>query len=115
MPANNSKEKVFILTSKYEDEDSEIVGAYDDMQALCDGFGELVVADISAAFSSDSKSHEVVKKACDRVAKVLARTIPVLCRTSGDLNWVEDECTDGNGTVFGLFEEYRKRSSKCQD
>jgi hypothetical protein len=102
-----SDKKVLILTSKYKDEESEIVGAFEDMRALMHGFGEIIANSVA-----QGASDAAVLPACLKVADILADAIPVLCRTDRGLAWVEDECVDADGTVYGVFEETVKRSTK---
>lgn len=94
---------VLILTSKYEDSDSEIVGAFEDMPSLVHRFGEIVANSVAECYGKDEK--EEVVAACKKVANILADSIPVLCRADNGLEWAEDECEDADGAVYGVYEE----------
>lgn len=102
-----SNKKVLILTSKYEDEDSEILGAFEDMRALVHGFGEIIANSVAQGASDAS-----VLPACLKVADILADAIPVLCRADRGLEWADDECSDADGAVYGVYQQTVKGITK---
>ena len=102
-----SDKNVLILTSKYKDEDSEIVGAFNDMRALMHGFGEIIAHSVA-----QGANDVAVLPACLKVADILADAIPVLCRADSGLEWAEDECADADGAVYGVYQEKIKRNTK---
>lgn len=95
-----SENKVLILTSRYEDENCEVVGAFEDMRALMHGFGEIIANSVA-----QDANDAAVLPACLKVADILADAIPVLCRADRGLEWAEDECADADGAVYGVYQE----------
>lgn len=77
---------VYILDARYKDNDDEILGAYDSLEALCVGFARSVAELLRSG--GDMHPH---------IADTVARMMPSFLRVHGAK---EDECRIG-GTVYG--------------
>jgi len=95
-------DKVYILTESYKDNDPEISGVYDSIEAACRGFADRIaagcVADIYPGPGMDIPPK--VEEAARASARTVARLLPTLIGS----DFGDDECRDGR-TVYGLMEE----------
>ena len=98
---SKKKEKsVYVLTQTYKDYDTETLGAYDSLTALCQGFARHLAIDrMPCSKRSSLNTDAAFRKAIDGLVNDVARLITALLRCDKKV----DECRDGR-TVWGYDE-----------
>ena len=104
---------VYILDEDYKDQGPEIVGVFDSMQALCQGFADRIATDRFEMCATAKEKFDIpqyVEDLVKSVAKDVATLLPALLH----VEWSDDECIDGR-TRYGIQEHEVEVAEKCED